>query len=78
MDNMSVGECDMVEDLASQQEDKWMTGGKNKSKKRVILLATRQSQRLKKHGGISVEEMASKRKQLLNLEPGTKKIPFCP
>jgi hypothetical protein len=41
---------------------------KKVSKKKIHLQATRQSSRLKCHGGKTVEELSTKRKQVLNLE----------
>jgi hypothetical protein len=51
-------------------QGKWDVAGSNrkKSKKKAQLKATRQSSRLRGHGGIPVEELATKRKQKLNLE----------
>jgi hypothetical protein len=52
-------------------EWKLQEGATRKNKKKVHLQATRQSPRLKGQRGISVEEMATKRKQIQNLEvPG--------
>jgi hypothetical protein len=46
-------------------------------KEGATLQATRQSQRLRNQGGISVEEMATKRKKKQNLEmSGNKNNPF--
>jgi hypothetical protein len=65
-DNLSSGE---VETHESQVEG-WEQGAANmkQTRKKRVLQATRQSIRLRHHGGVSVEEMATKRKQKQNLE----------
>jgi hypothetical protein len=72
LDTMSNGE---EEDLGSTISDSevWTQGNKKRGKKKPQLRATRHSSRLRGHGGQSVAEMATKRKQVQNLElPGNK------
>jgi hypothetical protein len=50
---------------------KGKSGNKNPKKKKKQVQATRQSSRLRSHGGLSIQKMATKRKQVQNLEiPG--------
>jgi hypothetical protein len=77
LDNMSAGEGDMVVEGEAQLMNTWKPCTKNTSTKGATLQATRQSQRLRNQGAISVEEMATKRKKKQNLEmSGNKNNPF--
>jgi hypothetical protein len=64
LDNMSNGEQEHDE----MNQDEWGQGasGKKKAKRKAKLLPTRQSARLKSHGGIPIEVLAAKRKQKQN------------
>jgi hypothetical protein len=67
MDKLSSGEVEVnTTGLLEEWETRKTT--KKKSKKKMPPQATRQSSRLKVHGGIPVGELAAKRKQKQNLE----------
>jgi hypothetical protein len=70
-DNLSSGEGVLV-DKDSEMDAGWQQHPGNKRqaiKRKKELQATRQSLRLKKQGGVPVEELATKKKQLHNLDP---------
>jgi hypothetical protein len=69
LDNMSSGEIEIMGVAQPQEGWEVESGNKRKTKKKLLLQATRQSSRLKCHGGMHVEEMAAKRKQRQNLDP---------
>jgi hypothetical protein len=66
MDNMSSGEADIMEDTV-HHEAEWVQpqkpNSKKKGKKKSPPQDTRQSMRLKGHGGTTMEELATRRKQ---------------
>jgi hypothetical protein len=68
LDELSYGEDDQLDNGAEQ--NLWMVGAcpRKKTRKKPQLISSRQSSRLRGHGGTSVEEMARKRNQQQNLD----------
>jgi hypothetical protein len=69
LDNMSKGDNEQAE-FNQTDMDEWEHAPSNKKKTRMKTqwVATRQSSRLKCHGGTPIEELTSKRKQKQNLD----------
>jgi hypothetical protein len=61
-------------DTASQGDWDVVKNNRKKTKKKVQLKATRQSSRLRGHGGIPVEELATKRKQKHHMDMPVMKL----
>jgi hypothetical protein len=68
LDTMSNGEEDNQEEVTEAMKWEHDLSAKKKNKKKAQVQATKQSTRLKGMGGITIEELGTKRKKRQNLE----------